>query len=393
MIITQICHKSKLSICYIYEKRYNIIDYEENGVISMNETEKKRKFIIDFVYLLIILGLSYLAIKRLFPIISPLLVAWLIASILQRPTNYISKKLKINHKITAVALLLITYALVVLIVLLLATSLFGAIRDLFMTFPTIYTKELEPYLIQLFNDIQANLIASYPDIITNVSEFSSSILSWLANSVTNVSMWVVTIITNFAKTLPNTFIRVLVSIVASVFMVLDYQNIVNFVAKQFSKKTRDIAIDVKNYIINILWSYVKSYSLIMLITFCELAIGLSILQVKNGVLIALIIAFFDILPILGTGTILIPWVIVSLIQQKFAFAIQMAIIYIIVTVIRNIIEPKIVGKQVGLPPLIILISIFVGAQLFGIIGLFGFPILLSLLNYLNKKKTIKLFNN
>lgn len=359
----------------------------------MSETEKKRKFIIDFIYLLIIIGLCYLAIKRLFPIISPLLVAWLIASLLQRPTNYISRKLKINRKITAVALLLITYALVFLIVLLLATSLFGAIRDLFMTFPTIYTKELEPYLIQLFNDIQTNLIETYPDIITNVSEFSSSILSWLASSVTNVSMWVVTMITNFAKTLPNTFIRVLVSIVASVFMVLDYQNIVSFVGKQFSKKTRDIATDVKNYIINILWSYVKSYSLIMLITFCELAIGLSILQVKNGVLIALIIAFFDILPILGTGTILIPWVIVSFIQQKFAFAIQMAIIYIIVTVIRNIIEPKIVGKQVGLPPLLILISIFVGAQLFGFIGLFGFPILLSLLNYLNKKKTINLFNN
>lgn len=357
----------------------------------MQDTEKKRKFIIDFLYIAIIVGLCYLALSKLYPILSPLVVAWIVASLLHRPINYLSKRLKLNQKLVAVIVMIITYLLTTLIIFLIATNIFGAIKDLFMTFPRIYTNNVEPYLVVMFNDIQNDLAQIDPSYIVAVNDFANSILSTLANAVSNVSMWVVSLITNFAKSLPNTFIRILVSIIASIFMAIDYQEIIDFIAKQFSKKTKDITIDIKNYIINILWSYVKSYSLILLITFIELAIGFTIFKISNSILIALIIAVFDILPILGTGTVMIPWIVITLIQQNFAFALQLGIIYIVVTVVRNVIEPKIVGSQVGLPPLVILISVFVGAQLFGVLGLFGLPVLLSLLNYLNKKKTITIY--
>lgn len=82
----------------------------------------------------------------------------------------------------------------------------------------------------------------------------------------------------------------------------------------------------------------------------------------------------------------------TFISGNFNQAIGLLILYVIITVIRNILEPKIVGAQIGLHPIVTLTSMFMGAQIFGIIGLFGFPITLSLLNYLNKKGTIKLFN-
>ena len=145
-------------------------------------------------------------------------------------------------------------------------------------------------------------------------------------------------------------------------MAIEYQEINEFISRQFSKKVRVIALDIKTYIINILWGYVKSYSIILLVTFIELAIGFTIFGIGNSILIALIIAVFDILPILGTGTVMIPWIIVTLIQQNYVLAIQLSVIYVIVTIVRNIIEPKIVGAQVGLPPLIILISVFVRSE-------------------------------
>ena len=119
--------------------------------------------------------------------------------------------------------------------------------------------------------------------------------------------------------------------------------------------------------------------------------GLTIIGIDKAVLIAMAISVFDILPVLGTGGIMIPWVIVSAISGDYKLAAGLLAVYLVVTVIRNILEPKIVGSQIGLHPVVTLASMFAGVQLFGLLGLFGFPILLSLLRRLNENGTIKLF--
>ena len=111
----------------------------------------------------------------------------------------------------------------------------------------------------------------------------------------------------------------------------------------------------------------------------------------DPILVALLIAIFDILPVLGTGGIMIPWVILSALGGDLPHAFALLVLYVIITVIRNIIEPRIVGAQIGLHPVLTLMSMFVGNHLFGIVGLFGLPILLSLLRYLNDNGTISLF--
>ena len=129
----------------------------------------------------------------------------------------------------------------------------------------------------------------------------------------------------------------------------------------------------------------------MSLTFVELSIGLSILGIDNSIIIALLTSILDILPVLGTGAVIIPWAIISLILGDIWVGIGLIIVYLIITVIRNIIEPKIVGTQLGLHPLVTLISMFMGVNIAGLFGLFGFPILLSLLMYLNKEGIVKIF--
>lgn len=136
---------------------------------------------------------------------------------------------------------------------------------------------------------------------------------------------------------------------------------------------------------------IRAYALIMFITFVELFIGFNIIGIDKPLTAAVFIAIFDILPVLGTGGIMIPWALISLLQGHVPLAISLFVLYLVVTVIRNIIEPKIVGSQIGLHPVITLLSLFIGAQLFGIIGLFGFPITLSLLKHLNETEVVKLF--
>lgn len=172
---------------------------------------------------------------------------------------------------------------------------------------------------------------------------------------------------------------------------MDYDRLMGFILRQFNDRTQELFFQIKKYIIGTLFVCIRSYALIMSITFVELSIGLHILRVENAFLIALLIAVFDILPVLGTGGIMIPWAIITFLLGNYSLAIGLAVLYVVITIIRNILEPKIVGGNIGLHPVVTLISLFVGAQLFGVVGLFGFPIFLSLLVNLNKNGTIHLF--
>jgi len=156
-------------------------------------------------------------------------------------------------------------------------------------------------------------------------------------------------------------------------------------------KLRVLLLESKQCLGETLIRYIRSYALILLITFCELCAGLGILGVRRFWTVALLIAIFDILPVVGTGGIMIPWAIISLIQAKYGLALGLTAVYLAILVVRNIIEPKIIGNQVGLHPLVALCSMFVGTKLFGFIGLFGLPIALSIAKTLHDNGRIKLY--
>ena len=180
-------------------------------------------------------------------------------------------------------------------------------------------------------------------------------------------------------------------VISTFFIAIDYEKIVTFCLRCLSGNTRKVVLQIKDYVVGTLFVCIRSYALIMSITFVELSIGLSIIGVNRAMLVALLIAIFDILPVLGTGGIMIPWAILTALGGNMPRALALLVVYVIITIIRNIIEPRIVGKQIGLHPVLTLMSMFVGTHLFGVVGLFGLPILLSLLRYLNDAGTISLF--
>ena len=120
--------------------------------------------------------------------------------------------------------------------------------------------------------------------------------------------------------------------------------------------------------------------IIMFITFCELCLGLWLIGGTNNLfVVAGIICIVDILPVLGVGTVLIPWSVILMVTGDFTRGILLALLYIVIVIIRNFIEPRIIGKQMGLHPLVTLICIFVGLRLFGIIGMFAVPLTVMVL--------------
>ena len=124
----------------------------------------------------------------------------------------------------------------------------------------------------------------------------------------------------------------------------------------------------------IILKYIKSYLLIMLLTFSILLLGLTLLRIRYALLMAFVIAILDILPVIGLGAVLIPWALWSFASSNSALGIGLIILYGVAVIIRQIAEPKIVGKNLGLNPLLTIILMYIGFSLFGVIGLVLVPI-------------------
>ena len=186
-------------------------------------------------------------------------------------------------------------------------------------------------------------------------------------------------------------VAVLISVISTFFISSDYENIVAFIIRQLPEHYQGMLKDIKEYTVSTLGQYGKSYLLIMTITFCELSVGLWLLGVENFAIIALITAVFDIIPVCGSGGVLIPWSIFSLVQGRFPFGVGMLIVYAIISVIRQVIEPKIIGEQVGLPAVVTLMAMFLGVKFMGVAGIFVFPIALVIIKRLNDSGKIKFF--
>ena len=126
--------------------------------------------------------------------------------------------------------------------------------------------------------------------------------------------------------------------------------------------------------------YIKSQLILMLITFIILAISLSIIQVPKAILISLGISILDILPIIGSGIVMIPWSIISFILVEDKMGMNLAIIYVVLIIIRQIIEPRILGKEIGIKPLYTFLATILGSLLLGPIGVILGPLIAVVIN-------------
>ena len=348
----------------------------------MISTEKQRAFIIKFTYFILIAALIFASFKFILPLFMPFVIGFFIAFILRPAINFLTDKIKINPALTSTVVLLLFYAITIAALTSFGAKLFSKISEMVLTLPDVYKYSIETNLETFFSKVES--LAPNVDLF-GWDNLSQSIMSLVASFSSNALNFV----TSAATRAPAFMIKLIITIIASFFFTFDYKKIINFVLNQFSEKNREFILNVKKSSIVAVFKLIKAYAILLSVTFIELWIGLTILKVDAAFPIAILIAMVDILPILGTGSIIIPWAIISLINGNSSMAIGLFIIYIVITVVRQVLEPKVVGSQIGLYPLITLMCMFIGAQLFGIVGLFGFPIAATIIKNLHDTGAIK----
>ena len=360
--------------------RYDIIIIQ----IRWMNVENKKAFIINSLYYGIILFFAYLGIKYLFPVLIPFLIAFIVVWLLKHPAFYLADKWKLKKKWVLIPMLTLIYVSVFLLIVKVGSNAASVVGNFILQIPSIYAEQILPALQNAYQHISVILQETNPDLVLEFESLFQEGLIKIGAFISNSSGSIVRTVSGYAASVPSVFVKIVIAIISSYFIASDYDHIIEFVLNLLPGKWREKVVRVAEQTKNIIWIFLRSYSILMMLTFVELSIGLSLLKIPYALLISLIIAVFDILPILGTGGVLIPWAIIAALIGDYGMAAGILVLYVVITAIRNTLEPKIVGKQIGLHPLATLISMFIGARLFGIIGLFGFPVTLSIIVRMRK---------
>lgn len=341
------------------------------------------QFLIRLAYGAGILGLIYIGFAYALPLLMPFLLAFLFSLLLRRPVLAVSGRLKVNRRLLAALMVTLFYILLAFLTMLVGSRLFSFAR----TSVTRFNDVILPAVESLRNAASRWTGLLSPESAAALEGFSDSLLVSLRSKLAEVSARV---IGSLMSALPSGLINMLLMVIATYFISLDFGWLKWAVARHIKAETYEKAEKAMAYFAATMGRLLRSYSLILLITFTELSVGLSLLGIENSVLIALGTALLDILPVLGSGTVLLPWTAVCLLTGQPRRGLGLLVLYVVLTVIRQMMEPKIVGDHVGLHPLLTLMCMFVGFRLFGGTGMLGLPILCAVLLGLNRDGVIHL---
>lgn len=349
----------------------------------INNLDKKKNFIIDFVYVAFWLVISVITVKFSFEYLLPFVIGVIIAYLVQKPAASVSKSIKLKKSTCAAILSVFFYIVVVAffslifwLIYLQGNKLIEALNENGSV--KVITNKLLNY-ISIFSEKFKNDFGYTIDKIA--SETSNELIIKTSNIISNT-------LSKFVKKLPDLLISTAITVVSTFYISKDYDKLKKFVLGVINFRICEKIIEVKNIFIECFLKFSKGYLLLYIITFFELVLGLMFLKVSNYVLYAFLISFVDLLPVFGTGTILIPWAIINFFQNDFKLGIGLTVLYIIIVVIRNFLEPKIIGRQVGINPIFTLIFIFLGFRLGGFIGLIFVPIFLTVIFTYYRQQTL-----
>ena len=342
------------------------------------------QFLIKFAYVAVILGLIFAGFKFVLPLLMPFLLGFVFSLMLHSPAQFLSDKLKISRRLVSMVLVTLFFLLLGVLALLIGSELFSFARNSVSQFNTVIVPAVES-LTSAASKWTSHLD---PNVVSVLDGLVNSILLSMRSMLAELSTRVVT---GIMSGLPSSFLNVLFMIIATYFISLDLGLLQWAVARRIREESYQKISAGLNYCKTTLGRLLRSYVVIMCITFVEQSIGLTILGVEYSLLIAMAIAVFDILPVVGSGTIMLPWAVVSLLTNDIKRGVGLLILYGIITVIRQIIEPRIVGDHMGLHPLLTLMCMFVGLRIFGGVGMLGLPILCAVLLGLDRDGVITLF--
>ena len=330
-----------------------------------------RRVLVLAVYIVIGAALGYVALRFLLAPALPFIAAWGIAAAVQPLAGFLAEHTRIPRRALCIILVCGILALIGLII----------------TWTCIFlTNELTDLITNLSSEAEA-ILEDFENIIGGISKklklpqgvllgegyIHKLVTSFVNDTLSAIASRVPDMLGRIISKLPGIILFTIVTLIASLYLSADYKKIGEAAGRLLPDKARAILSYGGRRLGSALVKYLKAYLLIALITFTELSIGFFVLRVEYALIVAAIIAIADALPVLGAGAALLPWAAISLLRGDYYRGIGLIVIYVVVLVVRQFIEPRIVGGVSGLHPIAALAAMYCGLKLFGVAGLFIFP--------------------
>ena len=316
----------------------------------------------------------------------PFLLAAVISALVSPVSDWISKKTRVPKKLMSAVVLILLFSLTSALLYLAISRLIGELGDLLARLSE------DPELV-------GNTLSSLVDRVTgNGTHFSflqsifeseslkslgidlSGLLQDAVGSlISSLTSALPTAAVSLIKGIPSWILFIIVLLIAAYYFSSDGESVWRGLSSVLPTKWQVRLPLIKEKFKRTVTGYIKAYFLLMLLTFFEMVIGLSILGAKYAFIMAIVISVVDVLPILGAGTVLVPWAIFALISSNTPLGVGLLILYAVTLIIRQIAEPRIVGSTLGIHPLATLASVYLGLRIIGFIGIFVGPMAAMLL--------------
>ena len=329
------------------------------------------------VHLAIVLcGILFLVfvLPRLARFFTPLIIAWIIAMMANPLVRFLEKRIKIMRKHgSAIVIVLVIVAISGLLYAVTA-ALFTQVSSMFETLPGIYENvmdNLQQFAFSLhekYDIIPANIKNFFSDNESKINEYIMAALNSLSTSP-------VSAVGSVASSIVDTFIISILTLMIAYFFTAGNDKIKSVVKKCMPVGISDSIEIIKNTVFIAIGGYLKACFQIMIVMFIILLLFFLVMKVDYAVPVALITAILDFLPFIGTGTVLMPWAVYSVITGEYLKALALVMAYLVTMIVRRLLEPKLVGDSIGMSPFLTLISMFIGYRITGMLGLIiGIPV-------------------
>ena len=298
----------------------------------------------------------------------PFVSGWIIALLAGPLVRFFEEKIKLKRKIGGAFVIIAVIALVVFLIYFVGSQLGRQLVGLIGALPDMW-EGMESDLNDIADRISVFLDKLPFDIDTNISSSTAQIGNYIGDFIARMSSPTIAAAGNFAKLLPGFFIGLIMALLSSYFFVAERMQINEWFRKHMPAAIQLRYNMMRNSLVHSVGGYLKAQLKIEVWMYVLLVIGLGILKVDYYALIAFVIAFLDFIPFLGTGTVLIPWAIIRILTSDYRMTVGLLIIWGVGQLARQLIQPKIVGDSIGVPPLPTLFLLYIGYKFGGVVGM------------------------
>lgn len=326
-----------------------------------------KSFINLILVVVIVLGCVFIAPKIML-VFMPFIIGWFLALLANPLVRFFEEKMKIKRKAGSALVIISVIAGICFLIYAVGNRLIKELIGMLKIMPDVW-HDMELEFVG-FTKKWSGVINSLPrEIVEKAEGLGETIGNEVSVMVANLSVPTADAVSKFAENVPGVFIAVIMCLLSSYFFVSEKDYVANIVRKFMPSSWRKKCVVLKQTTIDVLVGYLKAQFKIEIWIYLIVTIGLLLLKIRYSYLIAIPIALLDLLPVFGTGTILIPWTIFKALTGNYMYALGLFAIWGVSQIIRQVIQPKMMGDSMGMDPIPTLVLLYVGYKFAGVVGM------------------------